>query len=148
MRYHLRETRLVGQRYLEQYFILLLNFFLINFRPANKEEHFNLHHATLHTIIERMFSVLKRCFRIILQASEYAFRKQVKLVYAITALHNFITGLEGEEILIMKMSFLMLKKKKKILLILQFSSECLEMQAKRNEIAQKMWDDYVNIQRN
>lgn len=59
-------------------------------RPANAKELFNLRHAQLRNVIERIFGVFKRRFAIFDKAPEYPFSTQVKLVYTLAGLHNFI----------------------------------------------------------
>jgi hypothetical protein len=59
-------------------------------RPKTKEELFNLRHASLRNVIERIFGVLKRRFRILLLAPEYRMEIQNRLPAALCALHNFI----------------------------------------------------------
>lgn len=59
-------------------------------RPKTKEELFNLRHAHLRNVIERIFGVLKRRFRILLLAPEYNMDIQNRLPAALCALHNFI----------------------------------------------------------
>lgn len=59
-------------------------------RPQNKEELFNLRHSSLRNVIERIFGILKRSFRIIRTAPEYRFEDQVLLVLALCGLHNYI----------------------------------------------------------
>ena len=59
-------------------------------RPKTKEELFNLRHASLQNVIERIFGVLKRRFRILLLAPEYKMDIQNRLPAALSALHNFI----------------------------------------------------------
>ena len=59
-------------------------------RPANKEELFNLCHASARNVIERIFGVLKRCFCILLLAPEYNLDMQARIPVALCALHNFI----------------------------------------------------------
>lgn len=72
-RYHLREQALANQR------------------PSNYKELFNLRHSSLRNAIERIFGVLKRRFQCLGgRPQEYSFPIQVKLIYALTALHNFI----------------------------------------------------------
>jgi DDE superfamily endonuclease len=78
------------------------------YRPKTKEELFNLRHATLRNVIERIFGVLKRRFRILLLAPEYNMEIQGRLSAALCALHNFIRshGPEDEaEIQEMNMDF-------------------------------------------
>jgi hypothetical protein len=53
-------------------------------------ELFNLCHLSLRNVIERIFSILKRQFKCLATALEYVFDIQVKLIFALTALHNFI----------------------------------------------------------
>jgi hypothetical protein len=61
-----------------------------NLRPANPQELFNLRHAQMRNVIERIFGTLKKRFQILSTQMEYRIEDQVKLVYALTALHNFI----------------------------------------------------------
>jgi len=60
------------------------------YRPANKEELFNLRHSSAQNAIERIFSVLKRRFRILLLAPEFDLDTQACIPSALCALHNFI----------------------------------------------------------
>jgi hypothetical protein len=64
-------------------------------KPANKKELYNLRHATLHNIVERIFGCMKRKFPVLQSASEIELKKQVHLVYALCALWNFIRHHEG-----------------------------------------------------
>ena len=69
-----------------------------NYWPVNKEELFNLHHASLHNVIKQIFCVLKRCFRILLLAPEYSLDIQAHIPVALSAIHNVICTHEpGEE---------------------------------------------------
>lgn len=80
VRYHLREQALAAQQ------------------PKTKEELFNLRHAQLRNVIERVFGVLKKRFRIFDTPPQYTFDIQCKLVLVLYALHNFIRILScGEE---------------------------------------------------
>jgi hypothetical protein len=60
-------------------------------RPVNKEELFNLRHASARNVIERIFGVLKRRFRILLLSPEYKMQIQARIPAALCALHNYIT---------------------------------------------------------
>jgi hypothetical protein len=44
----------------------------------------------MRNIIERIFGTLKKRFQILGSQMEYPIEDQIKLVYALTALHNFI----------------------------------------------------------
>jgi hypothetical protein len=70
-RYHLKEQRLASKK-LENY-----------------KELFNLRHASLRNIIERIFGVLKRKYQILRHAAEYSIDTQTRIVLACCALHNF-----------------------------------------------------------
>ncbi len=60
-------------------------------KPQNKEELFNLRHAQLRNVVERIFGVFKNRFHIFDKARNgYSMETQVKLVHALTGLHNFI----------------------------------------------------------
>jgi DDE superfamily endonuclease len=61
-----------------------------NHRPRTREELFNRRHASLRNVIERIFGILKRRFRILRSASEYDLKTQVRLPRALAAIHNFI----------------------------------------------------------
>lgn len=56
----------------------------------NKEELFNLRHASARNVIERIFGVLKRRFRILLISPEYGMEIQARVPAALCAIHNFI----------------------------------------------------------
>lgn len=56
----------------------------------NREEFFNLHHASARNVIERIFGVLKRRFHILLLPTEYSMDTQVKILAVLCAIHNFI----------------------------------------------------------
>jgi hypothetical protein len=60
------------------------------YRPKNYKELFNLRHAQARNVIERIFGVVKRRFRLLVVAPEYNLETQAKMVPAICVLHNFI----------------------------------------------------------
>lgn len=59
-------------------------------RLANKEELFNLRYLSYYNAIERAFSILKKRQKIFTSPQEYAISNQIKLVYALTTIYNFI----------------------------------------------------------
>ena len=70
-----------------------------NQRPQNKEELFNLRHASLRNVIERIFGVIKKRFPILVQMEQYKFNRdpnskmpisQIDLVECCFLLQNFI----------------------------------------------------------
>ncbi|KAL2465736.1 putative harbinger transposase-derived nuclease [Abeliophyllum distichum] len=58
--------------------------------PENANEVFNLRHASLRNVIERIFSIFKSQFTILKSAPPYPFRTQAELVLAYVGLHNFL----------------------------------------------------------
>lgn len=58
--------------------------------PQNGTELFNLRHASLRNVIERIFGIFKSRFTIFKSAPPFPFKAQVELVLACVALHNFL----------------------------------------------------------
>jgi hypothetical protein len=74
-------------------FLIILQhliFILAAVSPKNKEELFNLRHASARNVVERIFGILKRRFRILIIAPEYDMGIQARIPAALCALHNFI----------------------------------------------------------
>jgi hypothetical protein len=59
-------------------------------RPQNPQELFNYRHTLLRNVIERIFGVAKRRFKVLVVAQEYSLDRQSQLVRALGVLHNFI----------------------------------------------------------
>lgn len=59
-------------------------------RPENPKELFNLRHASARNVIERLFGIFKRRFKVLTHPPEYSLSVQAMLVPALAALHNFI----------------------------------------------------------
>lgn len=66
-------------------------------RPKNREELFNLRHSSARNVIERIFGVLKRRFRILLLAPEYSLEIQARIPAALAAIHNFIRSHDPDD---------------------------------------------------
>ncbi|KAI5337031.1 hypothetical protein L3X38_016300 [Prunus dulcis] len=58
--------------------------------PENATELFNLHHASLRNVIERIFGIFKSRFTIFKSAPLFPYRTQAELVLACAGLHNFL----------------------------------------------------------
>jgi DDE superfamily endonuclease len=83
VRYHLKKQKLAGQT------------------PENAKELFNLQHASLRNVIEQIFGILKRKFKILGTTAEYSIDTQIHLVISLVGLYNFICiheGLSKEEL--------------------------------------------------
>ena len=62
-----------------------------NIRPKDKYKLFNLRHASLRNVIKRTFRVLKARFLIFNKGRQgFSKKTQIKIVWALTAVHNFI----------------------------------------------------------
>jgi hypothetical protein len=72
VRYHLREIGMAGML------------------PEDKYELFNMRHSSLRNVVERTFGVYKRRWRIFDRPHEFDIKTQVRLVYALCALHNLV----------------------------------------------------------
>jgi hypothetical protein len=66
-------------------------------RPQNKEELYNLRHASARNVVERIFGVTKNRFNILEQSPRYAMSVQVCIPPALCALHNFIVRHDPED---------------------------------------------------
>lgn len=66
--------------------------------PRNAKELFNLRHASARNVVERIFGILKRRFRILQLPPEYAMEIQSLIPPALAALHNFIRQYDPDEI--------------------------------------------------
>jgi len=99
----------------------------------------------LRNIIERIFGVVKRKFKILGQVAEYSIDTQVDLVLAITGLYNFIRQHEDieEELIISEAD---LESEEDITQELSSSeirgTGSVYMNKKREAIATAMWEDY------
>lgn len=58
--------------------------------PNNASELFNLRHASLRNVIERIFGMFKSRFSIFKSAPPFSYKKQAGLVLACAALHKFL----------------------------------------------------------
>lgn len=115
--------------------------------PQNAKELFNLRHARLRNIIERIFGVLKRQWRILQQPVEYSMDIQARIPAALCALHNFIRRCdpsiydeeldhtEGEELEDVAYGELADGPAD--------AAERRRADVRRDTIARAMWEDYV-----
>lgn len=121
-------------------------------RPRTKEELFNLRHSQMRVVVERIFGVLKRKFKILSKPPEgYSLKHQTELVKAVTAVFNFISERDRKN----DRDFF---RRKKDLPPLEESvpppisalplptaaatAEIKRAQKRRDDIAEKMWLDY------
>ena len=62
--------------------------------PQNAKELFNLCHAGLQNVVECIFGMMKRQWRILLLVPEYRMDVQAHIPVALCAIHNFIQRLD------------------------------------------------------
>jgi hypothetical protein len=134
VRYHLKEQRLAGQT------------------PDNAKELFNLRHACLRNVIERIFGVVKRKFKILNTTAEYSIDTQIYLIPALIALANFLTMHESisQEELEEADRDIQRESAADITSAGEPANEpeSSEMAARRDQIAKVMWEDYCFYNRN
>ncbi|KAF0736938.1 hypothetical protein AaE_008962 [Aphanomyces astaci] len=120
-------------------------------RPQTKEELFNLRHAQLRNVVERIFGVLKKRFPVLVTAVEYDYKFQVDLVLALCMLHNFIRR-HGHDTIEQEVADEVRRQNEEHMgpNDVPLFSEALESsEAKmwRDQIAQDMWNQYRSTQR-
>src|SRR6202040_287029 len=113
-------------------------------RPRNYKELFNLCHSQAQNVVERIFGIVKRWFRLMVAAPEYSLETQTKIVPALCALHNFICVYNLEEnIGLEELSTQAPRRSPE-----DFSHQGISVQekaranTKKDVIAQEMWRQY------
>ncbi|KAF7348750.1 putative nuclease HARBI1-like protein [Mycena venus] len=124
-----------------------------NQRPQTPQELFNLRHAQLRNVIERIFGVSKRQFRVLISRPEMGYRQQALMVGAAAALHNFlrihepINNLdEDDEYDIEGHPFLAgagTNTDDEVEVFAVDAAEKTRADARRDRIAQAMWNEYI-----
>jgi DDE superfamily endonuclease len=59
-------------------------------KPQTRNELYNLRHSSYRNVVERIFGVMKRRWRIILETNSFSLQTNAKVMSALAALHNFI----------------------------------------------------------
>jgi hypothetical protein len=126
VRYHLKEWAKGGRR------------------PQNKEELFNLRHAKLRNVIERIFGVMKARFKILTQLRAFKMKAQARVVAALCIIHNVLVNIQEEEDLgeaddVEEEEDEDAQEYQSYIIT---ARESRRAAAKRDEIAQAMWNDY------
>jgi len=126
-RYHLKEQRLSSKK------------------PENYKELFNLRHASLRNVIERIFGVIKKKYQILRTPSEYSIETQTRIIIACCIVHNFVRSIEG----VVADAWLDTETQRgsstNIQPVVGFPVGVVsskKMDQFRDEIAKKMWEDY------
>jgi hypothetical protein len=120
-------------------------------KPRNKEELFNLRHSSARNVIERLFGVFKRKFRILSKGNEYSIERQVALVNVLAALFNFIAQRDREDVDfdipegVETTSPSTHQQEPQVVAVRETNQQRRdrkEMDNKREEIAQAMWEAF------
>lgn len=120
--------------------------------PQDREQLFNLQYAQLRNVIERIFGVVKRRFQVLTSRPEIGYHQQALMVGAATALHNFLRIHEpvndlddDEDYDIEGHPFLAGggDADDEAVVLAVHDTEKARGEARRDRIAQAMWDVYV-----
>jgi len=79
-------------------FIAFIIFILSDYRPANREELFNLRHASARNVVERVFGVLKKRWAILTRPPQFNISIQVQVPPGLAAVHNFIMDTDPHDL--------------------------------------------------
>ena len=112
--------------------------------PQNAQELFNKRHSQLRNVIERIFGVMKACYKILTYPRPFCMKAQVRVVAVLCVLHNILNNFDKDE---------------KVTVTIVTSEEAGEEDAnhvynisrmevgaataKRDAIANAMWSDYI-----
>lgn len=124
VRYHLKEVRQANQK------------------PENAKELFNLRHSSLRNVIERIFGVLKRQWKILSgKGCEYSIQTQIDLFCALIGLYNFGKQ-HGEKLF--EEEEVESSNREEVVEVLEGATGTGNkwMDKKRDSIAASMWEDY------
>ncbi|PPR80514.1 hypothetical protein GOBAR_AA40198 [Gossypium barbadense] len=112
--------------------------------PENAKELFNFRHSSLRITIEYVLGILKKRFRVLDAEPFWNFQTQVDIVLVCCIIHNHIMGIDPNDLLNQGLY----EESESDLIIPTLTEreereEAREWTAKRDEIAQTMWTDYM-----
>lgn len=114
--------------------------------PRNSKELFNLRHASARRVIEWIFGILERRFRILQSPLEFDMDTQALILPALVALHNFIRQYDPEEIHMFNdeaFDFPMSPPESELGTGPATSRETKRANERRDRIAGEMWTQYL-----
>lgn len=154
VRYHLAEWGRANLRCVSLHFYQTQCLFP-QFRPENREELFNLRHASARNVVERVFGVLKKRWAILVRPPQFDMLIQAQVPPGLAATHNFIMDHDPNDIdnylsgaaedldpnpgQPQENEFGVLTERAVT------RAEKNRATRSRDEIAQAMWDDYQHI---
>ena len=98
VRYHLAEWGRANTRCALYIYIQVSIFISSNIRPANREELFNLRHASARNVVERVFGVLKKRWGILTRPPQFDISIQAQVPPGLSATHNFMMDHDPNDI--------------------------------------------------
>ncbi|KAH9153227.1 hypothetical protein LEN26_003585 [Aphanomyces euteiches] len=118
-------------------------------KPQNKEELFNLRHSSLRNVIERAFGVLKKRFPVLCYPVQYDYLFQTKVVVALCVVHNFIrfNGCVDDVFVQEADQSLSSQNSAGDAADEPLEQDSDEAKSWRDEIAESMWHQYLEIRR-
>jgi len=117
-------------------------------RPQMKEELFNLCHASARNVVEWIIGILKRQWGILQLTPPYDMNIQILILQALCALHNFICHYDPDDLQTFEEASENWYNPFPDGDLAAGPADCDEAEranAKRDEIAQQMWNDYVAL---
>jgi hypothetical protein len=135
-------------------FCLILQWYQVDLypRPENREELFNLGHASARNVIEHIFGVVKRRWQILTGPPEFPMSTQAQIPPALAALHNFILQLDPfdleefhDDVIDPMPGQYRDRDFGQLAHSVANRAEKWQAENKRDHIAQKMWEDYQNL---
>jgi hypothetical protein len=94
-------------------------------------------------VIERAFGILKRRFKVLRAPREASIETQVSLIYALTTIHNYIYIRAGDALEAGLEELLDEEEAYRTDEAIAEASSVSIMNIRRDEIAKKMWEDYI-----
>lgn len=117
-------------------------FSLSHSRPVNYKELFNLCHASARNVVEQIFGVAKKRFRMLQETGRYPIETQSLMVAAMALLHSFIRIYDPDDVLMPWESGNEVGNGRGMKEHGISSNEVSRANKKRDEIAKSMWNDY------
>ncbi|KAF8151323.1 hypothetical protein B0H34DRAFT_664762, partial [Crassisporium funariophilum] len=111
------------------------------YRPANREELFNLCHASAHNIVEQIYGVMKKHFGILTRPPQFSMAIQTKAPPGLAATHNFIMDHNPGDI----NEYPQENEFGTLADGAVTQAEKDRATAMRNDIAEAMWNDYQQV---
>ncbi|EEB88367.1 hypothetical protein MPER_13833 [Moniliophthora perniciosa FA553] len=123
------------------------------YRPVNKEELFNLRHAKARNVVEHIFGVLKKRWGVLTNPLRYNMDVQARVVLALIAIHNLILQYDPQEqqdtadvgdddAVDLNPGYRTQDEGQLAETLVVPEAERTRAEAKRDRIAQEMWDSY------